>query len=70
MSATTILINTCVRHLNALTIKNESVPAVPADLTVTLYLRGILIVGGSPGIFQVIVAVAGVCCCGNIKISL
>ena len=66
MSATTQHINTCVWHLNALTLNVETVPAVPADRSVTHYLRGMLIVGGSPQIIQDIVVVAGVnrgsCC--------
>ncbi len=60
ISATTILINTCIWHLNALTLNEETVPAVPADPSVTHYLRGMLIVGGSPWIVQDIVVVAGV----------
>ncbi len=60
MSATTILINTCIWHLNTLILNEETVPAVPADPCVTHYYRGMLIVGGSPLIIQDIVVIAGV----------
>ncbi|KAL0178970.1 hypothetical protein M9458_024412, partial [Cirrhinus mrigala] len=50
MRAAAILFNTCVWHLNALTLNVETVPAIPANLTVTHYFGGILIVGGSPWI--------------------
>ncbi len=71
MSATAILINTCVWHLTALATNEETIPAHPVDISITHYGGGMLIASGSPRIIKHGVVIAGVkrnsFCCGNIS---
>ncbi len=71
MSAAAICCNTCLWDMSAQAINEETIPAAPGDIGVTLviFMHVMCIIGGSPWFIQHSVVVAGVrqiCCNENI----